>query len=173
VSGPTLLERLFGGGSDRGWLTAAAVALVIVLIGVSVVATLQASDKQSGRLALLADASRAAAVGDADVATLAGSGTAAGATGYAVFRDGEPGYIVVSGLPSVPSDEAFQAWYIADGAPVSAGLLTLTDDGLGTLTGLEPVPGTSVVALTVEERPGVEAPTSDPVVVGELPTATA
>ena len=66
-----------------------------------------------------------------------------------------------------------QAWYIADGAPVSAGLLTLTEDGLGTLTGLEPVPGTAVVALTVEERPGVDAPTSDPVVIGELPAATA
>src|SRR4029078_13032306 len=98
------------------------------------------------------------------------SGSATGATGYAVFRQGQPGYIVVSDLPSVSSDKAFQAWYIADGAPVSAGLLTLTDDGLGTLTGLEPIPGTSVVALTVEERPGVDAPKSERVGVGEPAT---
>lgn len=169
-SRPGLLERLFGGGS-RGWVAAAAVALVLVLVGAGLAATLQRGDDQGARLALLADAVQAAASGEADVATLTGSGAAAGAAGYAVFREGEPGYIVVTGLPQVPSDEAFQAWFIADGAPVSAGLLTVTDDGLGTLTGLEPIPGTAVVALTVEERPGVDAPTSDIVVDGELPTA--
>jgi hypothetical protein len=171
IARPGLLERLFGGGG-RGWVMAAAIGLVLVLIGAGLVATLQRGDDQAGRLALLADAVRVAATGEADVATLTGSGPAAGATGYAVFREGEPGYIVVTGLPSVPADEAFQAWYIADGAPVSAGLLTVSD-GLGTLTDLEPVPGTAVVALTVEERPGVDAPTSDPVVVGELAAGSA
>jgi hypothetical protein len=170
---PGLLERLFGGGGSRGWVAAAAIGLVLVLVGAGIATTIQQRDDQSGRLALLADAVRAGASGDANVATLTGSGPAADAAGYAVFPEGEPGFIVVSGLPSVPSDEAFQAWFIADGAPVSAGLLTLTGDGLGTLTDLELLPGTKVVALTVEDRPGVDAPTSDPVVVGEMPAATA
>jgi hypothetical protein len=167
-----MLERLFGGGGSRGWLAAAAVALVLVLVGVGVVTTLQRDDP-SGRLALLAAAVQAAAAGDANVATLTGTGQAEGAAGYAVFPEGAPGYIVVSGLPAVPSDEAFQAWLIADETPVSAGLLTRTEDGLGTLTGLERVPGTAVVALTVEQRPGADAPTSEPVVAGELASATA
>ena len=171
ASRPGLFERLFRGGANRGWVAAAAIGLVLVLVGFGLVTTIQRSSDQSGRLALLADALQAGASGEANVATLTGSGPAAGAAGYAVFPEGEPGFIVVSGLPSVPSDEAFQAWFIADGVPVSAGLMTLTDDGLGTLTDLESVPGTTVVALTVEERPGADAPTSDPVVAGELPTA--
>jgi hypothetical protein len=167
---PSLLERLFGGGS-RGWVAAAAIGLVLVLVGVGIATTIGQRTDQSGRLALLADAVQAAASGEATVATLTGSGPAEGAAGYAVLREDEPAFIVVNGLPPVASDEAYQAWFIADGAPVSAGLLELTDDGLGTLTDLEALPGTKVVALTIEERPGVDAPTSDPVVVGELPAS--
>ena len=166
---PGLFERLFGRAGNRGWVAAAAIGLVLVLVGVGLVTTLQRGEDQARRAELLATAVRDAASGDANVATLTGSGSAEGAAGYAVFPEGEPGYIVVSGLPQLPSDAAFQAWYIADGVPVSAGLLDLTTDGLGTLTDLEPASGTSVVALTVEPRPGSDAPTSDPVVVGELP----
>ena len=53
--------------------------------------------------------------------------------------------------------------------PSRRACIDLTADGLGTLTDLEPASGTSVVALTVEPRPGGDAPTTDPVVVGELP----
>jgi hypothetical protein len=51
--------------------------------------------------------------------------------------------------------------------------LTLGDDGLGTLTGLDPGAGTSVVAVTVEDAPGADAPTGDPILAGELRSATA
>jgi hypothetical protein len=168
--GPSVWERLLG-GANRGWVAAAAVGLVLVLVGLGLVTTLQRSGDEARRTELLAAAIRDAASGEATVATLTGSGAAAEAAGYAVFPDDAPGYIVISGLPQLPSDEAFQAWYIADGAPVSAGLMDVSPDGLGTLTDLEPASGTSVVALTVETRPGVDAPTSDPVVVGELRVA--
>ena len=158
---PGLFERLFGGGGSRGWVAAAAIGLVLVLVGVGLVTTLQRGAEEARRVELLATAVRDAASGEANVARLTGSGSAEGAAGYAVFPEDEPGYIVVSGLPQLPSDEAFQAWYIADGVPVSAGLLDLTADGLGTLTDLEPASGTSVVALTVEPRPGGDAPTTD------------
>jgi type II secretory pathway pseudopilin PulG len=165
---PGLLERLFGGRS-RGWVAAAALGLVLVLVGVGLVSTIQRSTEEARRAELLATAVRDAASGQANVATLTGTGSAEGAAGYAVFPADGPGYIVITGLPQLPSDEAFQAWYIADGVPVSAGLMELSPDGLGTLMDLEPATGTSVVALTVEPRPGGEAPTSDPVVAGELP----
>jgi hypothetical protein len=168
--GPSLWERLIG-GANRGWVAAAAVGLVLVLVGLGLVTTLQRDGDDPGRTQLLAAAIHDAASGEATVATLTGSGAAADAAGYAVFPDDGPGYIVVSGLPPLPSDEAFQAWYIADGEPVSAGLLELSADGLGTLEGLEAVDGTSVVALTVESRPGADAPTSEPVILGELPAA--
>jgi hypothetical protein len=110
-----------------------------------------------------------AASGDANVATLTGSGSATGAAGFAVFPSDGPGFIVIDDLPPAPTGHAYQAWYIADGAPASAGLIERSDDGLGTLTGMVPIDGTSVVALTVEPVPGVQAPTTDPVVAGELP----
>jgi Anti-sigma-K factor rskA len=102
------------------------------------------------------------------VAVLSGSDAATGATGYAVFPDDEAGFIVVDGLPRLTGDQVYQAWFVGEGAPVSAGLIDLGSDGLGVLTGLQIVPDTAVVALSVEERPGATAPTTTPLVVGEV-----
>lgn len=171
------LDRLRGGGSGRvdGWALAglAAGVLVIVMVGAGILGALRLSVDESGRLDLLRQAVAAAATGEANVALLAGTGSTEGAFGYAVFPDDEAGFIVVDGLTALPGDEAYQAWFLADGVPASAGLLAVDDNGLGTLTGLDPETGTEVIAVTVEERPGAQAPTSDPILAGELRAATA
>lgn len=170
-------DRLRGGGSGArrdGWAWAglAAGALVIVLVGAGILGAFRSSVEDTDRLGLLRQAVAAAASNDANVAVLGGE-PGSGPYGYAVFPADADGFIVIDGLAAPGADMGYQAWFLADGVPASAGLLTLGDDGLGTLTGLDAGAGTSVIAVTVEEAPGAEAPTSDPILAGELRTATA
>lgn len=171
------LDRLrgdSGGGRQNGWAWAgvAAGVMVILLVGVGILGAFRLAVDESDRLDLLRQAVAAAAARDTNVASLAATGTSS-AFGYAVFPDDGAGFIVIDGLQSPGAGKAYQAWFLADGVPASAGLLTLDSDGLGTLTGLDPGVGTSVVAVTVEDARGAEAPTNDPILAGELRTATA
>jgi hypothetical protein len=164
-------ERRRGSGL-RAVLAAAAVIAIVTLAGWGVLLTRQVSDAEH-RLALLRDAVAAAADPTTAVAPMSGEGPAAGATGWAVFPQDAPGYIVMTGMPGVPPDRAWQAWFIADGTPASAGIMQLGPDGLAVLEGLEPTSGTSVIALTEEPAGGSDGPTTTPVVVGELPAPIA
>lgn len=171
------LDRFRGAGRTDGrpgaWgvLGAAAAVLAVVLMGAWIVTSIQQQGDANQRLALLRSAVAAAADPAGNVAVL--EDTDAGVAGYAVFPADDPGYIVIDGLPDIPTGQAYQAWFLSGGVPTSAGLLSVGDDGLAVVTQLEPVPGTDIVALTVEDLPGAEAPTSDPILVGELRAATA
>lgn len=171
------LQRHLGRRTDRrsgwAWSGVAAGVLAIVLVAVGAVGFLQLTDDDPDRLALLRQAVAAAAGSNDNVAVLAGGDSAGAPFGYAVFPDDQAGFIVIDGLPAPGHDQAYQAWFLADGVPTSAGLLSLGDDGLATLTGLQPGAGTNVVAVTVEMVPGAEAPSGDPVLAGELAVATA
>ena len=166
-----------GRGRGSGWaaMGTAAAVIAVLLVALGLVGSLQRQSDAVERLALLRDALTAAADPTTNVALLVGSELADGASGYAVFPAGEQGYIVIDGLPAAPEGQTYQAWYLSGGVPTSAGLLTYSDDGLGTLIELDPVSGTDIIALTIEDLPGVDSPTGDPVVVGELraPTASA
>ena len=61
------------------------------------------------------------------------------------------------------------AWYLVGGAPTSAGLLDPSPSGVSVLAGLEPVPGTDTIALTVEPAGGLPQPTGSIVLAGSLP----
>jgi hypothetical protein len=160
-----------GGGRERlGWMGMAAAVVAVLLVVTGIVATLERRSTESDRLGLLRDAVTAAADPGNTVAVLAGSTAAPAARGYAILPETGDGYIVVDGLPPVESGTAYQAWLIGEGDPVSAGVLDLSADGLGTLTGVARLPDTAVVALSIEELPGAQAPTSAPVVVGEIRT---
>ena len=148
-------------------LAAAAVLAIVVLGGWNVLLQQQSSDTQH-RLALLTDAVTAQSQPGATVAPMTGSDAAAGATGYVVFPAQGTGYIVLTGLPAAPGDHAWQAWTIGDGSPVSAGMVPVGSDGLAVLEGVTPIPGTKVVALTIEPTGGSQQPTTAPVVVGQL-----
>ena len=127
----------------------------------------QASDTEA-RARTLQTALAAVAQPGTQVARLQGSGPAVGATGLAVFPANETGTIVMQGLNPLPSDQTYQAWLIATGAPVSAGLLSVGSDGLAIEPGIAPLAGAQTVALTVENAGGASAPTSDPIVVGQM-----
>jgi anti-sigma-K factor RskA len=78
-------------------------------------------------------------------------------------------------LPALSADKAYQLWVIADGKPVSAGLVT--PDSSGHAAQLFAMPPNLVapqaVAVTIEPAGGVSAPTGDKVLVGAVPVATA
>ncbi|MCC6832744.1 MAG: anti-sigma factor [Thermoleophilia bacterium] len=156
-----------------GVLAAAAVLAIVVLGGWNVLLQQQRS-AADGRLAVLAAAVAAAGQPGAAVAPMTGSDAAAGASGYAVFPAAGTGYIVLTGLPAAGSGQVWQAWTIAGDAPASAGLMDVGEDGIAVLDGIIGVPGTSVVALTVEPAGGSQQPTTTPAVVGPLdaPLAT-
>jgi hypothetical protein len=150
-----------------GWAaTAAAVLLIAVTAGWAYVAQSNAAlDEQ--RAQMIARAIDVMAAPGSSVATLEGSATAAGASGFAAFGADGAGYIVLVDMPVAPTGTTYQTWYIADGVPASAGLLSVDRHGYAVMA-LTGRPGTQVIALTVEPAGGSEQPTSDPVAAGEL-----
>ena len=104
---------------------------------------------------------------------LAGQPVAPGAKARA-FMSRQSGVVFTAdALPSLPADKAYQLWVIADGKPVSAGLVT--PDSSGHAAQLFPMPSNLValqaVAVTIEPAGGVPAPTGDKVLVGAIGTA--
>jgi hypothetical protein len=166
TAGPARAVR----GGRPSWVawaaTAAAVLVIAVTAGWAYVAQSNANlDAQ--RTQMIAQAIDVMAAPGSSVAILEGSATAAGASGFATFGTDGTGYIVLVDMPVAPSGTTYQAWYIADGVPASAGLLSVDRDGYA-LMALAGRPGTQVIALTVEPSGGSDQPTSDPVAVGEL-----
>ena len=72
------------------------------------------------------------------------------------------------GLPEAPTGKTYQAWFIRDSQPISAGLMTVDQDGYAVMTNASPPAGIQVVALTVEATGGSDQPTSDPFALGEV-----
>lgn len=156
-------------GSGRTWLALAAAAVIAIagLLGWNVILQGRAGDAER-RVAVLRDAIAAREDPTSDTAALVGSGSAAGATGFAVFPATGTGYIVLQGLPAIPGGQTYQAWSLVGGQPASVGLMSVGSDGFAILTGVARLPGTDTVALTVEPAGGSPGPTTQPIVVGQL-----
>jgi hypothetical protein len=164
----------------QGWerwvrpVLAAAAVLVIVVLGATVVVQQRNASDNAARSQALQTALAILAQPGAQFARMEGSGSAAGATGIAAFpAGGQTGTIVMQGLAPLSSDHTYQAWLIASGAPVSAGLMSVGSDGLAIQQGIAPLSGAQVVALTVENAGGADQPTGQPIVVGQIQTVPA
>jgi anti-sigma-K factor RskA len=93
-----------------------------------------------------------------------------GADGVLVVDDesGE-GKLVISGLAGAPSEKTYEAWVIEGDQAVPAGLFSGGDDQ--TVVPLTaPVPEGAIVAVTVEQTGGVDAPTQQPIITSEQAT---
>jgi hypothetical protein len=156
--------------TNRSWLSWAAAATAVLLIAVTAgwayVAQSNAAFEEQ-RSQMIAQAIEVMVAPGSSVATLEGTAAAAGASGFAAFGADGAGYMVLVDVPAAPAGTTYQAWYIADGVPASAGLLSVDRDGYA-VTALSGRPGTQVIALTVEPAGGSEQPTSAPVAAGEL-----
>lgn len=149
---------------------AASVAAVLACLGV---ATWQYREAQDARTATRhsqehqEEVARVLTAPDVRLETqkMRGGGTAT----VAVSRSEDAATLAVSGLPSLPAGKVYEAWFIEDGQPVPAGLLS-RDPGrrLTLLDG--PVDDATAVALSVEPTGGSEQPTTDPLGAVGLPT---
>lgn len=77
--------------------------------------------------------------------------------------------LVISGLPPLEPGRTYQVWLIG-GAPVSAGLLTVDENGQSVLiiTSEEAIGSFNSVGISIEPEGGSEQPTGDIVVLSEL-----
>jgi anti-sigma factor RsiW len=139
-----------------GVVVAVAAAAVAVGIGIWAVALHRSLDhERNARNA----ANRALEIlTDPAAKRVALTGSASSNGALAVRPNGEAA-IVVPRLAAAPSGKTYEAWVIANGKPVRAG--TFPGGGGTAVLPLErDVPNGAQVAVTVEKKPGVDAPTT-------------
>ncbi len=149
-----------------GWATAAAAVLILAVVGVYTLGLRSQLDESQQEAAVLSNAISAYAASDSQTAVL--DDVNSDASGFAAVTASGEVYLVMSGLEPAPSGKTYQAWFIADGVPVSAGLATVSPDGLMVMSNDQPAPGSTAVARTLEPTGGSDQPTSDPFAVGTL-----
>ena len=154
------------------WLAAIAAVLAIVVLGawnLSLQGQLNAAQAYQQQVAsVLSAASQPGAV-TAVLSPPSGQGPNGLA---AVTSDGKM-RIAMRDLAPTSGDEVYEAWMILPNTPPApVGGLTVGSDGSGFIEagGVPPQPGL-VLALTREPRPGMTAPSGDPVSVGTTTSA--
>ena len=103
------------------------------------------------------------------VAMLAGLPAAPGARGRVVWSaDRREAVLLTSGLPAAPAGKAYEAWVIAAGPPIAAGLFRTDNIGAAvhTLPRLEDMAHAKTFAVTLEPEAGTTAPTGPMVLAG-------
>ena len=151
-----------------GWAMTAAAVMVIAVLGAWNVVLQSRAGEVDQRTQLIAQAIAASTDPEAEVAVLRGTGSAQGASGFAAFPASGEGYIVLVDLPPAPAGQTYQAWYLVDGQATSAGLMTVGTDGYAVMSGVDTREGSQQIALTIEPAGGVDAPSGEPVVAGDL-----
>jgi anti-sigma-K factor RskA len=78
--------------------------------------------------------------------------------------------LIISGLPKLEANKTYQVWLINGGAPVSAGLLSIDENGQGVVivTSNESIGSFKALAISVEPQGGSPQPTGDIVVSNDL-----
>jgi anti-sigma-K factor RskA len=100
---------------------------------------------------------------------VAGTGPAAGVAGsLVVIEDRDEAILNLAGLSSLPADRAYQVWLIADGAPVPNVTFTPNAAGVATVTVPGQIADYRTLAITVEPLAGSAAPTTEPIITGDL-----
>jgi anti-sigma-K factor RskA len=96
------------------------------------------------------------------------SGSADGELAMA-YTPGEPGAVFWGRLPTLSPDEVYEIWMIEEGEATSGGCVSATDGVVA--FGLDADIGTAdTMAVTTEATACPDAPTSDPILVADLPT---
>ncbi|HEY7294462.1 MAG TPA: anti-sigma factor [Dehalococcoidia bacterium] len=143
------------------WVAAAAILIAVGLgaWNVSLQRRLDDRDAANARQARALTTLAAAA----HVVPLSGSGGLQLA--FAAAPDGT-GSLVLADVPVAPAGKVYQAWFIRDGKPVSAGLFN--GDGVAVVPLQGNSSGAQIVAVTIEPRGGSEQPTSQPIEAATL-----
>jgi anti-sigma factor RsiW len=166
VPAPTDLRRRIVTRYDNAWTgrrsvfayaSAAVLAVALVVTGMSLSQERAMRDDYGRALAAVANGAR--------VVSLQTKGDAATRGALVISRDGAA-YLVLQ-LPTPPPGKAYEAWVIRAGVPMPAGMApTLT--GVVTMQLHEPLRAGDAAAITLEDSAGVQAPTTTPVLIGEV-----
>jgi anti-sigma-K factor RskA len=78
--------------------------------------------------------------------------------------------LVISGLPRLEPGKTYQVWLIDGGAPVSAGLLSVDENGQGVfiVNSDESIGSFNSLGISVEPEGGSQQPTGDIVVLSDI-----
>ncbi|WP_170222940.1 anti-sigma factor [Nonomuraea turkmeniaca] len=76
-----------------------------------------------------------------------------------------------SGLPDLPATQGYELWLMGDDGPRPAGMLDRAENGVTAPLFVTPLREDDKVALTVEPAAGSEQPTTQPIMLAELPEA--
>lgn len=78
--------------------------------------------------------------------------------------------LVISGLPKLEANKTYQVWLIEGNKPVSAGLLTVDENGQGVVivTSEEAISSFKALAISIEPEGGSPQPTGDIVVSSDI-----
>jgi len=87
-----------------------------------------------------------------------------------VDPESQSAVLVISGLPQLQAGKTYQVWLINGGAPVSAGLLTVDENGQGVfiVTSESVIGSFNTLGISIEPEGGSPQPTGDIVVFSEL-----
>jgi hypothetical protein len=97
----------------------------------------------------------------ADQVVVNGSGSASGRVIY--LKDEGLVVMVVRGLPALPSGKVYEVWSMSSGKATPLGLLSATASGEASASMPFNESGVDLVAVTAEQAPGVDQPTTSPV----------
>jgi anti-sigma-K factor RskA len=143
-------------------LGAAAAAAAVAVIGLGLYAVSLSSDLDETRTALAETEKTQAVLADPASQTVA---LQAGDGQLVVGSDGDA-VLVLDMVDPVPSGKTYEVWIIEGDAPKPAGLFPGEDGQDVVLVDGTVKPG-AVVAVTVEDAGGVDAPTTTPVVASQ------
>ena len=86
------------------------------------------------------------------------------ATGHVIYlKDEGLAVMDVRGLPQLPSGKVYEVWSMSSGQATRLGLLNTTASGEATASMPFNDSGVDQIAVTVEQAPGVDQPTTQPV----------
>lgn len=102
--------------------------------------------------------------------TIAGHGVFTGVTARVVdLKSDGVALVTFSGLPATPVDKVYELWLITPGGrAVRAGVFTPDESGSAVVVVPQSLDGYKLMAVTVEGRPGVDAPTQQPEIYGTV-----
>lgn len=80
------------------------------------------------------------------------------------------GVLLADGMPSAPGDQIYELWFIGEDGPTPAGIFEADERGRVTHVVTGDMATVQALAITVEPAGGSPQPTSEPIMVAEMPT---
>ncbi|MFD9853268.1 anti-sigma factor domain-containing protein [[Kitasatospora] papulosa] len=149
---------------------AASVAVILVCLGLAGWQHREASDARAAAHRAEQRQATLTKVLTAPDVRLASQGLTSGATASVTFsRSEDSATLAVSGLPRLPEGRTYEAWFMDNGTPVPAGLLS-RDPGRQVTLLKGTLDNASAVALSVEPSGGSSSPTTVPLGAVDLPS---